>query len=115
MKSNFGKNSIINFQQEIDKNIEIIKTGSLNLDKALGIGGYPKGRIIEIYGGESSGKTTVALQLIAQCQKNGGHCAHIDAEHILNAKYCQANGVNLSKLLFAQPESGEQSFAIIEA
>ena len=115
IETQFGKNSIINFNQEIDKNIEIIKTGSLNLDKALGIGGYPKGRIIEIYGSESSGKTTVALQAIAQCQKSGGHCAYIDAEHALNAKYCQANGVNLNKLLFAQPESGEQSFAIIEA
>ena len=115
IETQFGKNSITNFNHEIDKNIEIIKTGSLNLDKALGIGGYPKGRIIEIYGSESSGKTTIALQAIAQCQKNGGHCAYIDAEHALNAKYCQANGVNLSKLLFAQPESGEQSFAIIEA
>lgn len=115
IETQFGKNSITNLNQESNKDVEVIKTGSINLDKALGIGGYPKGRIIEIYGNESSGKTTLALQAIAQCQKNKGKCAYIDVEHSLNGKYCKANGVDLNTMLFAQPESGEQSFAIIEA
>ncbi len=115
IETQFGKGSIINFEKSKAIDCETISSGSINLDKALGCGGYPKGRVIEIYGNESSGKTTLALQAIAQCQKKGGKCAYIDVEHALNAKYCQANGVDIKKLLLAQPESGEQSFAIIEA
>lgn len=114
IETQFGKGSIVTFDKTT-KDIETISSGSINLNRALGIGGYPRGRIIEIYGNESSGKTTLALQAIAQCQKQGGKCAYIDAEHSLDAKYCNANGVDLSKLLLAQPDSGEQSFAIMEA
>jgi recombination protein RecA len=95
--------------------MEVIPSGSLQLDRALGVGGYPKGRIIEIFGNESSGKTTMSLQAIAQCQKLGGRCAYIDLEHALDAKFCEINHVNLSKLLLAQPDSGEQAFSLIEA
>jgi len=115
IETQFGKGSIMSLENGKPSECEVIPTGSLNLDKALGIGGYPKGRIIEIYGNESSGKTTLALQAIAQCQKQGGKCAYIDVEHALDAKYCKANSVDIKKLLLAQPETGEQAFAIIEA
>lgn len=114
IESQFGKGSIISFDTNL-KPTEIIPSGSLQLDRALGIGGYPKGRIIEIYGNESSGKTTLALQAVAQCQKNNGKCAYIDVEHALDAKYCASNGIDLGKMILAQPDSGEQSFSIIEA
>jgi recombination protein RecA len=110
----FGKGSLTTFGSD-DREIEVIPTGSIQLDRALGVGGYPKGRVIEIYGNESSGKTTLALQAIAQCQKLNGKCAYIDLEHALDGKYCEANGVDLSKLLLAQPDSGEQAFSLIEA
>lgn len=115
IETQFGKGSIGNFDIIKPIKCDVIHSGSINLDKALGCGGYPKGRIIEIYGNESSGKTTLALQAIAQCQKTGGKCAYIDAEHALNSKYCQANNIDTKKLLLAQPETGEQTFAIIEA
>ncbi len=115
IETQFGKGSIGNLDAIKPIKCDIIHTGSINLDKALGCGGYPKGRIIEIYGNESSGKTTLALQAISQCQQNGGKCAYIDAEHALNNKYCQANNIDTKKLLLAQPETGEQTFAIIEA
>jgi recombination protein RecA len=95
--------------------VEVIPTGSLLLDKALGIGGYPKGRIIEIYGNESSGKTTLAIQAVAQCQKQGGKAAYIDLECALDSKFCLNNGVELDKLILSQPESGEQTFSLLEA
>jgi recombination protein RecA len=110
----FGKGSITTFGNDYSE-IEVIPSGSIQLDRALGIGGYPKGRVIEIYGNESSGKTTLALQAIAQCQKLNGKCAYIDLEHALDGKYCEVNGVDLSKLLLAQPDSGEQAFSLIEA
>ena len=114
IETQFGKGSLITFDK-IVKDVDTIDTGSLNLNRALGINGYPRGRIIEIYGNESSGKTTLALQAISQCQKVGGKCAYIDAEHSLDGKYCISNGVDLTKLLLAKPDSGEQSFAIMEA
>ena len=92
--------------------IESISTGSLTLDGALGIGGLPKGRVIEIYGPESSGKTTMALQVIAQAQKQGGTAAFIDAEHALDPKYAENLGVNIDELLLSQPDSGEQALEI---
>ncbi|MDR0674713.1 MAG: recombinase RecA [Mycoplasmataceae bacterium] len=110
----FGKGSLTTFANDEHK-IEVIPSGSIQLDRALGVGGYPKGRVIEIYGNESSGKTTLALQAIAQCQKLNGKCAYIDLEHALDGKYCESNGVDLSKLLLAQPDSGEQAFSLIEA
>lgn len=115
IETQFGKGSIISLEKNISNKCDVIHTGSVNLDKALGCNGYPKGRIIEIYGNESSGKTTLALQAIAQCQKEKGKCAYIDAEHALNNQYCLLNNVDTKKLLLAQPESGEQAFAIIEA
>lgn len=114
IQEQFGKGSIAKLINE-GNNVDVIPSGSLQLDKALGIGGYPKGRIIEIYGNESSGKSTLALQAVASCQKMNGKCAYIDVEHALDAKYCEANGIDLSKLLLAQPDSGEQAFALIEA
>jgi recombination protein RecA len=114
IETQFGKGSIAQLINNGEK-IDVIPTGSLQLDRALGVGGYPKGRIIEIFGNESSGKTTLALQAIAQCQKLGGRCAYIDLEHALDAKFCEINNVDLSKLLLAQPESGEQSFSLMEA
>ena len=94
--------------------IESISTGSLTLDGALGIGGLPKGRVIEIYGPESSGKTTMALQVIAQAQKQGGTAAFIDAEHALDPKYAENLGVNIDELLLSQPDSGEQALEIAD-
>jgi recombination protein RecA len=98
-----------------DENIKIIPSGSINLDKALGIDGYPQGKIIEIYGNESSGKTTLALQAISQAQKINLNCAYLDLENSLDHKYCQINGINTSKMIIAQPESAEQTFNLIEA
>lgn len=114
IQQQFGKGTIEKFSNAKEK-IEVIPTGSIQLDKALGIGGYPKGKIIEIYGNESSGKTTIALQAVAQCQKLNGKCAYVDIEHSLEAKYCESNGINLSELLIAKPTSGEQTFNIINA
>ena len=114
IQEQFGKGCISNLVEQ-DKSLEVIPTGSIQLDKALGIGGYPKGKIIEIFGNESSGKSTLALQAVASCQRLNGKCAYIDVEHSLDGKYCEANGIDLSKLLLAQPDSGEQAFALIEA
>lgn len=115
LETQFGKGSIISLDNSKAIKCDVISSGSINLNKTIGVGGYPKGRIIEIYGNESSGKTTLALQAVAQCQKAGGKCAYVDVEHALDQKYCLANGVDTKKLLLAQPETGEQSFAIVEA
>ena len=115
IEKEFGKGSIMRLGDEIDKKIEVIPSGSIALDKALGVGGYPKGRIIEIYGPESSGKTTFALHAIANAQKNGGYAAFIDAEHALDPKYAKALGVNIEDLVLSQPDSGEQALEIAEA
>ncbi len=114
IQEQFGKGCIASFSKNAG-NVDVIPSGSLQLDNALGVGGYPKGKIIEIYGNESSGKSTLAMQAVASCQRINGKCAYIDVEHSLDAKYCEVNGIDLSKLLLAQPDSGEQAFALIEA
>lgn len=110
----FGKGSIMRLGQNTNIDIEAISTGSLGIDIALGIGGMPKGRIIEIYGPESSGKTTLALSVIAQAQKKGGTCAFIDAEHALDPSYAKKIGVDVENLLVSQPDSGEQALEIAD-
>ncbi len=110
----FGKGVLIRLGDKQVEKIDAISTGSLGLDLALGIGGVPKGRIIEIYGPESSGKTTLSLQVIAECQKNGGVCAFIDAEHALDVYYAKNLGVDTENLLVSQPDNGEQALSILE-
>ena len=109
---NFGKGSVMKLGQKKAMDIESISTGSLSLDLALGIGGLPKGRIVEIYGPESSGKTTLALQVIAEAQKSGGICAFVDAEHALDPVYAKKLGVNTEELLISQPDAGEQALEL---
>ncbi|MEI3608093.1 recombinase RecA [Pseudogracilibacillus sp. SO10305] len=115
IEKQFGKGSIMKLGEEAERKIDTISSGSLALDVALGIGGYPKGRIVEIYGPESSGKTTVALHAIAEAQKKGGQAAFIDAEHALDPNYARALGVNIDELLLSQPDTGEQALEIAEA
>lgn len=115
IEKQFGKGSIMKLGEEADTKIETIPSGSIALDIALGIGGYPRGRVIEIYGPESSGKTTVALHAIAEAQKLGGQAAFIDAEHALDPNYAKALGVNIDELLLSQPDTGEQALEIAEA
>ena len=110
----YGKNAVMRLGQNSSLNIEAISTGSLTLDIATGIGGLPKGRIVEIYGPESSGKTTLALHCIAEAQKKGGEAAFIDAEHALDPVYAQNLGVDIDSLLVAQPDYGEQALEITE-
>ena len=110
----FGKGAMMRLGDSPHEKIPSISTGSLGLDVALGIGGLPKGRIVEIYGPESSGKTTLTLQLIAEAQKNGGTCAFIDAEHALDPQYAQNLGVNIEDLLVSQPDTGEQALEICD-
>ncbi len=110
----FGKGAIVRLGDKEIEPIDAISTGSLGLDIALGIGGVPKGRIIEVYGPESSGKTTLALQITAQAQKTGGVCAFVDAEHALDVKYAQNLGVDVDNLLVSQPDFGEQALDIVE-
>lgn len=114
IEKNYGKGSIMKLGDESIENIEVIPTGSIALDAALGVGGYPKGRIIEIYGPESSGKTTLALHAIAECQKQGGRCAFIDAENAIDPQYAKALGVDIDELILSQPDSGEQALEICE-
>lgn len=111
----YGKGSIMRFGDKADLNIEYIPTGSLALDVALGIGGLPRGRIVEIYGPESSGKTTLALHVVAEAQKKGGEVAFVDAEHALDPTYARALGVKVEDLLISQPDAGEQALEITEA
>ena len=115
IEKNYGKGSIMKLGEKIDQQVSTIPSGSLALDVALGVGGYPRGRIIEVYGPESSGKTTVALHAIAEVQKNGGTAAFIDAEHALDPQYAQKLGVNIDELLLSQPDTGEQGLEIAEA
>lgn len=114
IEKEYGKGSVMKLGAEPEK-IEVISSGSISLDKALGVGGYPKGRIIEIYGPESSGKTTFALHAIANAQKNGGFAAFIDAEHALDPTYAKALGVDIENLVLSQPDNGEQALEIAEA
>lgn len=116
IEKQFGKGSIMRMGDKgMSEDIDVVSTGSLGLDLALGVGGLPRGRIIEIYGPESSGKTTLALHVVAQMQKTGGTCAYIDAEHALDIQYAQRLGVNLSELLISQPDTGEQALEICDA
>ncbi len=110
----FGKGSIMKLGENAKLNIEYISTGSLDLDVALGIGGVPRGRVVEVYGPESSGKTTVALHMIAEAQKNGGEAAFIDAEHALDPIYAKRIGVDIDNLIVSQPDTGEQALEICE-
>ena len=110
----FGKGSVMKLGDRRPVDVDVIPSGSLLLDEALGVGGYPKGRIIEIYGPESSGKTTLALHAIAECQKQGGKAAFIDAEHAIDPVYAKNLGVNIDELILSQPDSGEQALEIAE-
>ncbi|MCK6257082.1 recombinase RecA [Fictibacillus sp. KIGAM418] len=115
IEKQFGKGSIMKLGEQAEQRVSTISSGSLALDIALGVGGYPRGRIIEVYGPESSGKTTVALHAIAEVQRNGGQAAFIDAEHALDPVYAQKLGVNIDELLLSQPDTGEQALEIAEA
>lgn len=116
IEKQFGKGSIMRMGDKgMNEDIDVVSTGSLGLDLALGIGGLPRGRIVEIYGPESSGKTTLALHVAAEMQKTGGTCAFIDAEHALDIQYAQRLGVNLNELLISQPDTGEQALEICDA
>ena len=115
IEKNFGKGSIMRLGDKAEMNVDAIPTGSLTLDLALGIGGLPKGRIIEIYGPESSGKTTLALHVLAECQKQGGEVAFVDAEHALDPVYAAALGVDIDSMLVSQPDYGEQALEITDA
>ncbi|MGQ0597415.1 recombinase RecA [Aquabacterium sp.] len=116
IEKQFGKGSIMRLGEgEVVEDIQVVSTGSLGLDIALGVGGLPRGRVVEIYGPESSGKTTLTLQVISEMQKQAGVCAFIDAEHALDAQYAQKLGVNLQDLLISQPDTGEQALEIVDA
>lgn len=114
IKKQYGQGAIMKLGDRVSVKVDAISTGSLILDSALGIGGYPKGRVIEIYGPESSGKTTVALHAIASAQKKGGRAAFIDAEHAIDPEYAKRLGVNIDELILSQPDSGEQAMEIVE-
>ena len=115
IEKQYGKGAVMKLGDHVDEKIEVIPTGSVALDVALGVGGYPKGRIIEIYGPESSGKTTFALHAIAEAQRKGGYAAFIDAEHALDPTYAKALGVDIDNLILSQPDNGEQALEIVEA
>lgn len=115
IEKQFGKGSIMKLGEQAEQRVSTISSGVLALDIALGVGGYPRGRVIEVYGPESSGKTTVALHAIAEVQRNGGTAAFIDAEHALDPNYAQALGVDIDNLLLSQPDTGEQALEIAEA
>jgi len=116
IEKQFGKGSVMRYgDNQVEHDIQVVSTGSLGLDIALGVGGLPRGRVVEIYGPESSGKTTLTLQVIAEMQKLGGTCAFVDAEHALDVQYASKLGVNLSELLISQPDTGEQALEITDA
>ncbi len=115
VEKKYGKGSVMRLGENARMEVSSVSTGSLSLDMALGIGGLPKGRIVEIYGPESSGKTTVALHAVAEVQKAGGEAAFIDAEHALDPVYAKALGVDIDQLLVSQPDDGEQALEIAEA
>ncbi|NMD41711.1 MAG: recombinase RecA [Firmicutes bacterium] len=115
IEKQFGKGSVMKLGQHVKSGIPVVPTGCLALDLALGVGGLPRGRVVEVYGPESSGKTTVALHVIAEAQKRGGYCAFIDAEHALDPTYAARLGVNIDELLVSQPDTGEQALEIAEA
>ncbi len=110
----YGKGSVMRLGDHPKVDVDVIPTGSLVLDQALGVGGYPRGRIVEIYGPESSGKTTLALEAVAEAQKKGGRAAYVDAEHAIDPDYAEKLGVNIDELILSQPDSGEQALEIVE-
>src|SRR5690606_25907199 len=110
----FGKGSVMRMGDKADMAIEVVPTGSLALDLALGVGGLPRGRVVEIYGPESSGKSTLAMHVVAEAQRNGGVCAYIDAEHAMDPVYAKAIGVDIDQLLISQPDTGEQALEICD-
>ena len=114
IEKNYGKGSVMKLGDQASVKVDVISTGSINLDAALGVGGFPKGRIIEIYGPESSGKTTLAIHAIAECQKEGGIAAFIDAEHAFDSFYAKKLGVDIDNLLVSQPDNGEQALEIAD-
>ena len=114
IEKQFGKGSIMRMGENLHMNIEAIPTGALALDLALGIGGLPRGRIVEIFGPESSGKSTLAMHVVAEAQRNGGICAYVDAEHAMDPVYAKASGVNIDDLLISQPDTGEQALEIAD-
>ena len=114
IEKQFGKGSIMRMGEATNFDIESIPTGALALDMALGIGGLPRGRVVEIYGPESSGKSTLAMHVVAEAQRNGGVCAYIDAEHAMDPVYARAIGVNVDDLLISQPDTGEQALEIVD-
>lgn len=114
IEKQYGKGSIMKMGEKVYDNLDVVSSGSLKLDMAMGVGGYPRGRIIEIYGPESSGKTTFALHAIAEAQKTGGYAAFIDAEHALDPRYAKALGVDVDNLILSQPDTGEQALEIAE-
>ena len=115
IRTKFGDESITTFGAGVPQKIPVIQTGSIGLDAALGVGGVPRGRIIEIFGPESSGKTTLALHIVAEAQKAGGIAAFVDAEHALDPEYARRLGVKLSELIISQPDSGEEALNILES
>ena len=114
IKERFGEGAIMTMREVQAVNVDTVPTGSIAMDLALGVGGMPRGRIIEIYGGESSGKTTLSLHVVAEAQKKGGTCAFVDAEHAMDPDYARRIGVNVDDLLISQPDSGEQALQIVE-
>lgn len=114
IRKEYGKEAILKMSDSPRKDIDVIPTGSIGLDIALGVGGYPRGRVIEVFGPEASGKTTMTLHAIAECQKMGGTCAFIDAEHAMNVEYARALGVDIDGLILSQPDYGEQGLTIVE-
>ena len=115
IQTKFGEGSIMKFGDSPKVDVNVISTGSIGLDMALGVGGIPRGRIIEIFGPESSGKTTLALHIVAEAQKTGGVCAYVDAEHAMDPEYTKRLGVNINELLISQPDNGEQALEIVES
>ena len=114
IEKQFGKGAIMRMGENLHMAIEAIPTGALSLDLALGVGGLPRGRVVEIYGPESSGKSTLAMHVVAEAQRNGGICAYIDAEHAMDPVYARAIGVNVDDLLISQPDTGEQALEIAD-
>ncbi|MBJ7508645.1 MAG: DNA recombination/repair protein RecA, partial [Ilumatobacteraceae bacterium] len=114
IEKQYGKGAIMRMGDKTDMAIEAISTGALALDVALGVGGLPRGRVVEIYGPESSGKSTLAMHVVAEAQRNGGVCAYIDAEHAMDPVYARAIGVDIDKLLISQPDTGEQALEIVD-
>ncbi|HEY1037687.1 MAG TPA: recombinase RecA [Candidatus Paceibacterota bacterium] len=115
IKTKFGEDAIMNLGEKPKVNVNVVPTGSIGLDAALGVGGMPRGRIIEIFGPESSGKTTLSLHVVAEAQKLGGICAYIDAEHAMDPQYAKRLGVKIDELLISQPDTGEQALEIVES